>query len=263
MLWGVSKEGEIFTVDLRNRSASTRYTNRGDGSVAADFLATAWDPDRARLLISAQEGAEERGVVLAFASGRLQVLAETTMPIWSMQRRGSMLYYASSKSGAVDEGAFDSAVGAIELAHDRPAFENDLARGFAESLVVLSDGHLLVADSGMSRLLEYTANGALRITREMGDRSPVAMHAGAHRVAVMEQGQPVHPVLIYGMTDGGLSPSPVKEFPIHEGELGGVTVLPGGGLAVSLYRENAVLLLGEDQGRHFQGFPPQEKSDRP
>ncbi len=37
------------------------------------------------------------------------------MPIWNMQRRGPMLYYVCSKSGAVDEGAFDSAVGAIDL----------------------------------------------------------------------------------------------------------------------------------------------------
>ena len=253
-LWAVSNEGQICSVDMRDRSASTRYTSRSDGDIASDFLAAAWDPDRARLLISAQEREDERGVLLAFVSGRLQVIAETTMPIWNMQRRGSMLYFVSSRPGVVDEGAFDSAVGAINLRSDHTVLESDLAAGYAESLVILSDGRLLLADSGLDRLLEYAASGALRITREMGDLSPAAMHAGAHRVAVMEQGHPVRPILIYQMTDGGLSPSPVKEFPIHEGELGGVVTLPGGGLAVSLHRENAVLLLGAEQAKRFRGF---------
>ena len=253
-LWAVSNEGQVFVIDLRDRSASTRYTSPYDGDVTADFLAAAWDPDRARLLISAQESDEERGVLLAFASDRLQVIAETTMPIWNMQRRGSTLYFVSSKPGVVGEGAFDSAVGAIDLRSDHTVFESELAAGFAECLVILPDERLLLADSGMDRLLEYSTSGALRITREMGDRSPAVMHAGAHRVAIMEQGQPVRPVLIYQMTDVGLSPSPVKEFPIHEGELGGVVTLPGGGLAVSLYRENAVLLLGGEQAKRFRGF---------
>ncbi len=68
-LWAVSSEGQIFTVDLA--TGQPRQGSCGDGSVATDLLAVARDQDRARLLIGAQEGAEERGALLAFSSGRL------------------------------------------------------------------------------------------------------------------------------------------------------------------------------------------------
>lgn len=249
-LWAVSNKGQVFAVDLRAREATTRHTD-----AAYEYLAVAWDPDRKRLVISAQEADTQEGTLLAFASGYLERIATTSMPVWQMHRRGSTLYYVSSKDAIVDGGAGDSAVGAFDLASDRLVFDHLLEEGIAEDLAVLPDGHVLVADSGMDRLLEYSAKGTLRITRETLDYGLDTVHAVGRRMVVMTRGTPIRPVLEYRCTDGGVSPSPMQEFRIEEGEVGGIVALPGGGLAVSLYRENRVLLLGEDQGRPFSGFP--------
>ena len=152
------------------------------------------------------------------------------------------------------EGANVSAFGAIDLANDNRLFEHDLMEGSAQNLAILPRGRVLVSYTGKDRLLEYSARGILRVTREMGDYGFPSVYANDQRAVVMSRGTPLAPILEYKFIEGMLAPSPCREFSVDEGEIGGLAILPCGGLAVSLCKNGQVLLLGDEQAQPFSGF---------